>query len=245
MAWGNRRRFPQTPPSESPFMSAIALIPAAGHGSRFHEAGPKALVTLAGKPFLLHALERLAASGKVARAVIAIPEDHESAFRTVLARSPIPWMLTEGGVLRRDSVRNALSVANAADDDLVCVHDAARPLVDPVEVAAVVDAAEETGAAIAGFSLTETIKRVQGGKISETVPRNELVAAATPQVFRASILKKAMEKEGKREVTDDAELVERSGVSVSIVLTSRWNLKITYPEDLVWAEAYLASQSLG
>jgi 2-C-methyl-D-erythritol 4-phosphate cytidylyltransferase len=224
-------------------MSVIALIPAAGFGTRFHEAGPKALVPLRGKPFLLHALERLAASGRVDRAVIAIPEDHESAFRAALAGAPLPWRLTEGGVLRRDSVRNALSVANAADDDLVCVHDAARPLVDPVEVAAVVDAAAESGAAIAGYSLTETIKKVLSGRILETVPRHELVAAVTPQVFRASLLRKAMDKEARREVTDDAELVERSGTPVTMVLTSRWNLKITYPEDLVWAEAFLASQA--
>jgi 2-C-methyl-D-erythritol 4-phosphate cytidylyltransferase len=222
-------------------MAVIALIPAAGYGSRFHEAGPKALATLAGKPFVVHALDRLAASGRVDRAVIAIPEDQESAFRAALADAPIPWTLTEGGVLRRDSVRNAMADANAADDDYYCVHDAARPLVDPIEVAAVVDAAAVTGAAIAGFSLTETIKKVLSGKILETVPRHELVAASTPQVFRVSILKKAMEKEGKREVTDDSELVERSGVPVSIVLTSRWNLKITYPEDLVWAEAFLAA----
>lgn len=222
-------------------MSVVALIPAAGFGSRFHEAGPKALVTLAGKPFLLHALERLAASGRVNRAVIAVPEDHDAAFRAALAKSPLPWTLVDGGVTRRDSVQNAMAASEAADDDLLCVHDAARPLVDPVEVAAVVDAAVESGAAIAGFSLTETIKKVHTGKILETVPRNELVAASTPQVFRAAILRKAMEKEGKREVTDDAELVERSGVPVTVVLTSRWNLKITYPEDLVWAEAFLAA----
>jgi 2-C-methyl-D-erythritol 4-phosphate cytidylyltransferase len=75
------------------------------------------------------------------------------------------------------------------------------------------------------------------------VPRNDLVAATTPQVFRASILRAAVAKEGRRAVTDDSELVERNGTPVAVVLTSRWNLKITYPEDLVWAEAWLKTHA--
>jgi 2-C-methyl-D-erythritol 4-phosphate cytidylyltransferase len=98
----------------------------------------------------------------------------------------------------------------------------------------------ETGAAVAGFTMTETVKRVEAGRIRETVPREELAAATTPQVFRASLLAEAYEKEGKRDVTDDSALVERLGVPVLVVLTSRWNLKITYPEDLAVAEAFLS-----
>jgi 2-C-methyl-D-erythritol 4-phosphate cytidylyltransferase len=219
---------------------ALALIPAAGFGTRFHDGGPKALVPLAGKPLLLHALERLAASGRVSAAVIAIPSGLEDSFHAALKASPVSYVLVEGGVTRKDSVVNALKAAEVEDDGLVLVHDAARPLVDPLEVAAVVDAAAETGAAVACFALVNTIKRVQGGKVAETVPRSDLFAATTPQVFRVKILRKALEKEGNREVTDDSELVERSGAPVAIVLTSRWNLKITYPEDLEWAEAFLS-----
>jgi len=188
---------------------------------------------------VLHALERLAASGRVERAVIAVPADHRRDFEPVLAKAPLPCVLVDGGVTRRDSVANAFDASGAADKDLVLVHDAARPLVDPIEVAAVVDAAAVSGAAVAGFSLIETVKRVAAGKIVETVPRNDLVAATTPQVFRADLLRRAFEKETKRLVTDDSELVERLGTPVAVVLTSRWNVKITYPEDLVWAEAFL------
>jgi len=222
-------------------MAVVALIPAAGFGTRFHEAGPKALVSLAGKSLLLHALERLAESGRVDRAVVAVPSEYREAFEKELQRSPLPWTIVDGGVTRRDSVANALAGAGVEDADFVCVHDAARPLVDPIEVAAVVDAAAKSGAAVAGYSLIETVKKVQSGKVVETVPRNDLVAATTPQVFRASILRAAVAKEGRRAVTDDAELVERTGTPVAVVLTSRWNLKITYPEDLVWAEAWLAT----
>jgi 2-C-methyl-D-erythritol 4-phosphate cytidylyltransferase len=219
---------------------ATALVPAAGFGTRFHEGGPKALVLLAGKPLVLHALERLAASRRVASAVLAIPGGCESDFDAALRNSPLPYTLVEGGVTRAESVARAFAAADLpADDTLVLVHDAARPIVDPLEVKAVVDAADATGAAIAAFSLVETIKRVESGKVRATVPRGDLVAATTPQAFRAGILRRALAKEGGLEATDDAELVERAGGEVTIVLTSRWNVKITYPEDLAWAEAWL------
>lgn len=221
-------------------LAVIALIPAAGFGTRFHDSGPKALVTLAGKPLILRAIERLGASGRLDRAVVAAPDEHLEAFRTALASAPMPVEVVAGGITRKESVANAFRAAAPADDDFVCVHDAARPLVDPQEVASVVDAARETGAALAVSAMLDTVKRVDGGRVTETVSRADLVGAGTPQVFRASILRAALEREGHRAVTDDAELVERAGFPVSVVLTSRWNLKITYPEDLAWAEAFLA-----
>jgi 2-C-methyl-D-erythritol 4-phosphate cytidylyltransferase len=220
---------------------ATALVPAAGFGTRFHEGGTKALVLLAGKPLLVHALERLAASRRVSSAVVAIPGGCEAAFHAALKSSPLPYVLVEGGVTRRESVARAFAAADPEDGDaIVLVHDAARPLVDPLEVKAVVDAADATGAAIAAFSLVETIKRIEAGKIKATVPRGDLVGATTPQAFRAAILRKGLAKEGGPDATDDAELVERAGGEVTVVLTSRWNIKITYPEDLAWAEAWLA-----
>ena len=223
--------------------TAVALIPGAGIGARFHDDGPKALVRLAGKPFLLHALERLARSGRVQAVVVAGTPGYEEAFRDALASSPLPATLVTGGVTRRESVTNAFAAADPADGTLVLVHDAVRPLVDPAEVAAVVDAAAAHGAAIAACSMVDTVKRKKGGRIVETVSREELVAATTPQVFEASLFRKALARTGGAEVTDDAELVERAGGSVAVVLTSRWNIKITYPEDLEWAEAFLARGS--
>ena len=220
-------------------MTVVALIPAAGFGTRLNSPGPKALVRVAGRPLIRHVLDRLAASGRVDRAVLAVPEGQEGAFRRALRGAPMPVTLVPGGVTRRDSVRKALAASGAADEDLICVHDAARPLVDPDEVAAVVDAAGETGAAVAAVTMVDTVKRVASGRVVETVPRGELVAATTPQVIRADLLRRAFEAAGERDVTDDVELVERVGGAVRVVLTSRWNLKITYPEDLAAAEAFL------
>jgi len=223
---------------------AVALIPAAGLGTRFHDDGPKALVLLAGKPLLVHALERLAASGRVTSAVVAAAPGFEEAFRKALAASTIPVTVVEGGVTRRESVASALAAAAPADGTLVLIHDAARPLVEPLEVAAVVDAAAERGAAIAACAMVDTVKRARAGRIVETIPRGDLVAATTPQVFEASLLRKAMARTDGLEATDDAELVERAGGAVAVVLASRWNIKITYPEDLVWAEA-IVRQGVG
>ena len=223
-------------------MAVVALIPAAGLGTRFHDAGPKALVRLAGRPFLLHALERLAASGRVDRAVVAVSPGHEAAFGAALAGfDAIPVTTTPGGETRRDSVVAAWRASGAADDDLLCVHDAARPLVDPGDVAAVVDAAAEHGAALAGSPVTDTVKRVRDGVVVETVPRHDLLAAATPQVMRAGLLREAVGA-GLADATDDVELLERRGVRVRAVITSRWNVKITYPEDLARAEVWLAAE---
>lgn len=222
-------------------MAVVALIPAAGVGARFHDSGPKALVKLAGKPFLLHALERLAASGRVDGAVVAVSPGHEAAFAAALAPfRAIPVVTTPGGETRRDSVVAAWRASGAADGDLLCIHDAARPLVEPADVAAVVDAAAEHGAALAGSPVTDTVKRVRDGVVVETVPRHDLFAAATPQAMWAGLLREAVEA-GLADATDDVELLERRGVAVRTVVTSRWNVKITYPEDLARAEAWLAA----
>jgi 2-C-methyl-D-erythritol 4-phosphate cytidylyltransferase len=225
-------------------VAVVALIPAAGLGARFHDSGPKALVRLAGKPFLVHALERLAASGRVDRAVVAISPGHEPAFSAALAGfRGMPVTTTRGGETRRDSVVAAWRASGAADDDLLCVHDAARPLVEPADVAAVVAAAAEHGAALAGSPVTDTIKRVKDGVVVETVPRHDLFAAATPQVMRSGLFREAVEA-GLTDATDDVGLLERRGVAVRTVATSRWNVKITYPEDLQRAEAWLAAEEV-
>jgi 2-C-methyl-D-erythritol 4-phosphate cytidylyltransferase len=217
----------------------VALVPAAGFGTRFHESGPKALVRLCGRPLLLHALERLAASGLIDRAVVSCPVGFVASFEEALGGFSLPVTVVEGGSSRKDSVQSAFKGSELPDDDLICIHDAARPLVDPSEVAAVIQAAEKTGAAVACYSTVETMKQVANGRVLKTVPRNELVAASTPQVFRVSLFRAAIEKDSRHEVTDDAELLERMGVPVAVVLTSRWNIKITYQEDLTWAEAFL------
>jgi len=146
-----------------------------------------------------------------------------------------------GGKTRSASVRRGFEALGAADDDLVAVHDAARPLVSAAETGAVLAAAEACGAAIAAIPVVDTIKEIADGRIVGTLDRSRLAAAATPQAFRAAILRRVLED--GREATDEAGLCEALGISVAVVPVSRYAFKITTPEDLELAEAVLAARA--
>ena len=142
-----------------------------------------------------------------------------------------------GGATRSESVRNGL--AEVPDDaDVVVVHDAARPLATPALFSAVIEAVKSgADAAVPVVPVTDTVKRVEGDRVVETLDRAELVSVQTPQAFRADILRKAHASGG--EATDDASLVEAIGGTVVVVPGERNNIKITTPDDLRIAEALL------
>ena len=168
--------------------------------------------------------------------MIAAPPGHLEEIRALAERGEV----VEGGSTRSESVRRAFQACGAGGETLVCVHDAARPLVTAAEARAVLRAAEETGAAIAATPVADTLKRVAGGKILGTLDRSALWAAATPQAFRAELLARALEPGG--DATDEAALCEILGIPVAVVPVSRLCFKITAPEDLEIAEAILRSR---
>ncbi len=224
-------------------MSVAALVLAAGRGERLGQRLPKAFVALAGRPLLLHALEALASAGEISRLVPVIAEADLERYRALASSlAALPGLAEPafGGSERQDSVRAGLE-SLPADVTLVVIHDAARPLVRPAMVSRVIAEAREFGAAILAAPARDTIKRVRDGQILETPDRRECFAAQTPQVFRTELLREALAKaaaDGFRG-TDDAHLVERLGVAVRIVPGGPENLKITDPEDLSVAEAWL------
>lgn len=227
--------------------SVAVILPAAGSGQRFGTASNKLFATLAGRPLWIHALQRLAARPEVGRMVMAVAPQDRDRFESELAANPIPcpieWVL--GGEQRSDSVQAALAGLEGDDSiSWVAVHDAARPLVRDDDLAAVFAMAARTGAAILAAPVTATLKRDLGDRLgSETVDRRELYSALTPQVFRVGLLIEAYRKHNGRPATDDAQLVERIGHPVALVPGSADNLKITYPEDLLVAEAILAQRN--
>lgn len=149
--------------------------------------------------------------------------------------------IVTGGATRAESVRNGMDSIAAADNAIVAVHDGARPLVTPEEIAAVIAKAAETGAACLVAPVNDTIKSVEGGVINFTVDRSRLRRALTPQAFRYDILKRAFEEgEVSDAVTDECYLVEKLGVPITMVEGSATNIKITRPEDLIFAEAILS-----
>jgi 2-C-methyl-D-erythritol 4-phosphate cytidylyltransferase len=220
---------------------ALGVIVAAGSGVRLGRGEPKALVSVAGRPLLARTLETFAPAG-FDRLVVTAPPDRLEEFRRVAksAGTGLHAVVIAGGATRSESVRRAFEALLADDDDLVAVHDAARPLVTGDEIRAVVSAADRSGVAIAAIRIADTVKEVSDGRIVRTIDRSRLWAAATPQAFRAGILSRALAS--GRSATDEAALCEDLGIPVELVAVSRLGFKITTPEDLQLAEAFFRAR---
>jgi 2-C-methyl-D-erythritol 4-phosphate cytidylyltransferase len=225
-------------------MKASAIIVAAGSGTRLGAPTAKAFVELCGEPLIVRSLRTIAQVDSIFELVITIPAGMESAARDLAMKAglAIPVKITPGGAERQDSVRIALGLTSA-EADTVVIHDAARPFATPAMFAESIAATEHDDGGIVGIALADTLKRVNRGKIIETVARAGLYQAQTPQAFRRGILIRAHE-EGHRirlTATDDADLVERAGGSVVVVEGSAKNLKITTAADLEIARAIAGS----
>ena len=210
---------------------AVALVVAAGRGERLGTPVPKAFVNLAGRPMLewsVTALQRVAA---VTEIVVALPPG---------IAAPAGTIGVPGGTQRSHSVRAAL--AAAAHDDVVIVHDAARPLVTPELVSACLEALGDADAAIAATPVTDTIKECEDGRVVHTLDRSRLWAVQTPQVFRRAALERALAQDDAvvGAATDDASLIEAMGGTVRIVPAPPENLKVTTALDLRVAEMLLS-----
>ena len=217
-------------------MTTTAIIVAAGSGSRFKSDTPKQFLEINGKPVIEHTLDRFQSARSVDSIVLVLAADQTldtSAFSKVAK-------VVAGGSTRAESVRNGLV---AADSNIVAVHDGARPLVTVDEIERTIAKAKETGAACLAAPVTDTIKSIRGGEISDTLDRDMLRRALTPQAFKTEVLRKAFEKVDLNEsVTDECYLVEKLGHPIAIVEGSSRNIKITHPEDLILAEALLNSK---
>jgi 2-C-methyl-D-erythritol 4-phosphate cytidylyltransferase len=217
-------------------VTVAVLVPAAGSGVRMRAGTPKALLTLAGEPLLLHAVRRLRAVPRIGPIVVAAPADRLDDVAALLAGLDVT--VVAGGAERQDSVRLALAPL-PPDVDLVLVHDAARALTPAAVVDAVIDALLDGAEAVVPvLPVADTVKRVDGERVVETVDRADLRAVQTPQGFRRAVLEEAHRQDGA--VTDDAALVERLGRTVVTVPGSEEAFKVTRPFDLLVAEAVLA-----
>ena len=219
-----------------------AIIVAAGKSSRFFDKNyKKPYAPLAGKAVWLHSAERFIGRSDVKQVIIVIsPEDREDFMFKFGANVAILGIdVVDGGAERSDSVMKGLSRVKA-DIDFICIHDAARPCIVDEWITKVFDAAVKKDAAILAIPVSSTLKRVSGDQtIAETVSREGLWEAQTPQVFRRQLLLDAYAKRGDFRATDDAQLVERIGQKVAVVTGSLMNLKITTKEDLRLAEQAL------
>jgi 2-C-methyl-D-erythritol 4-phosphate cytidylyltransferase len=213
-----------------------AIVLAAGASRRF--GGDKLLAPLGGQPLLRQTLASFEMAAAISDLVLVVSPDRLDDFRVLCGAWQVGKLRTvcAGGARRRDSVYNGI---RATDADWVLVHDGARPLVTPALIDRCIGAALETGAAICGVPVADTLKVVnRDGLIERTVPREGLWAAQTPQVFRRTLLL-AAHAEHQEDVTDDAALLERMGYPVWVVEGAPWNIKVTRADDLALAEAIL------
>ncbi len=219
----------QRPRAFLPIMKIAAILVAAGSGSRFGGETPKQFLSLAGKPVIRHAAEAL------------LP--HVTALQPVGDAAPISAALAgldimppvPGGATRQASVAAGLEALAAFAPDVVLVHDAARPVLPAGTVPALLEALRTHDGAIPAVPVADTLKRVAGGRITGTVPRDGLFRAQTPQAFRYALLR-SLHANGDPAATDDASLLEAAGHPVAIVPGAEDNIKLTYAEDQVRLE---------
>jgi 2-C-methyl-D-erythritol 4-phosphate cytidylyltransferase len=217
---------------------AVMLL-AAGKSSRFHDKNyKKPFAPLANKAVWLHSAERFVNRPDVKQVILVIsPEDREYfQFKFAANAAILGIEAVDGGDERFDSVAKGLARVKP-DVEFICIHDAARPCLADEWISKVFEAGERTGAAILGIPVSSTLKRVGADhKVVETVARDGLWEAQTPQVFARQLLLDAHAKRGDFRATDDAQLVERIGHPVTVLAGSPVNLKIATREDLRLAE---------
>jgi 2-C-methyl-D-erythritol 4-phosphate cytidylyltransferase len=236
-------------------MQVFAILPAAGLGTRMAGPQPKQFLSLDGVPILIHSLRAFASVERVTAIYVAVRKTEMERTEAQIAEFGAEHNLAarvhvvEGGDHRQESVSHALAAVPAQPDDVILIHDAVRPLIDPDTINRTIDAVIEFGAAIVGLPAIDTIKQVErtahGALITSTIPREFVVLAQTPQGFRYGLLQRALadaEAEGFIG-TDEASVIERAGHPVAVVHGSQVNLKITQTGDLELAEFYLSRRT--
>jgi 2-C-methyl-D-erythritol 4-phosphate cytidylyltransferase len=233
-------------------MRVAVILPAAGLGTRMGRGSAektgtsrKQFMLLEGSPILMHTVRKFAASDRVSEIVVVAPAADLQWVGELLAVEfpPSRVRVVEGGNSRQQSVENGLG-ALRQQADLVAVHDAVRPFIDLETIHAAFDEAAESGAAIVGVPVVDTVKQVSRStgkvKIRATIPREKLVLAQTPQVFRRDLLERAFQlaREDGFIGTDEASMVERLDVEVNVVLGTDRNIKITKPGDMELAHLF-------
>ena len=224
---------------------ATSIFPAAGQSRRMKSATNKNFLEIDGQPILLHTLLKFSKSDKIDRLIVAAAVDEVEFVEEMLnsAEGLKPFQVVVGGSERQYSIANALKLVSD-DCDVVLVHDAARPLVSVETINSVVEAAKICGGAIAAVPEKNTIKVIDdNGFVVDTPQRSKLISVQTPQGFKREIIMQAYEQAERDNFlgTDDASLVERLGCKVKIVKSDYKNIKITTPEDILIAEAFLRS----
>lgn len=225
----------------------IAIIAAAGTGSRMASDRPKQFLQLAGTPIIFHTLKPFELCDSIHEVIVVLPAEEAAEFLAQAGKRGLRKLarVVPGGATRAESVKRGLQAIRSATAEIVAVHDGVRPFVTVEEIENTIDAARRDGAAILATPVTNTIKLVEGEEIVKTLNRRSLREALTPQCFRYELLRRAYDQIDVNDplLTDESALVERLGQAVTVVEGSTRNIKITTPLDLLLAEAFLKAST--
>jgi 2-C-methyl-D-erythritol 4-phosphate cytidylyltransferase len=225
----------------------IALVPAAGSGARLGTQTPKQYLELAHQPMLYHCLRAFAQVDRIEQTYVLLhPNDFiwETLDRTCFAGRVTA--LRCGGETRADTVHGGLAMLGPSVDtnDWVLVHDAARPFIAVAAIDTLIDAlAQDAVGGLLALPVPDTVKQEQEGRVVQTVARDHLWLAQTPQMFRYGLLREALTRSAGNSITDEAQAVEAMGLKPRLVRGDGRNFKITYPQDLVLAELLLGGHT--
>jgi 2-C-methyl-D-erythritol 4-phosphate cytidylyltransferase len=223
----------------------IAIIAAAGAGTRMAGDRPKQFLLLAGTPVIFHTLKPFEECEQIHEVIVVLPAEESAGFLSMAGKYGLRKLtrVVPGGATRADSVKRGLTAIRSATAEIVAVHDGVRPFVTVAEINSTIAAAQSDGAAILVAPVTDTIKQVGDRAVVKTLDRSSLRRALTPQCFQYELLRQAYQHADVNDpsLTDESALVERLGIPVTVVEGSSRNIKITTAEDFAIAEAMLAT----
>mgnify|MGYP001824942058 CR=1 FL=1 len=216
-----------------------AVIVAGGKGERFGNDIPKQFLNLHSKPVLSWSIE--AFFPLVKDLVVVLPEDQVDHWLNLSGSSieNIDYIITNGGRTRSESVLNGLNALPQSGDSLIAIHDAARPLITQNMIRDLFRSCEEHGNAVPVTKMRDSLRSIGDKGASKPLDRDRIVAVQTPQIFTGADLRKAYADHSQNSFTDDAGLVESAGMKVHLVNGDPWNIKLTYPDDLIVAESLI------
>lgn len=227
-------------------MNTVAIVPSAGLGVRFGSQIAKPFYLLGGKPIIVHTLLALQNSAFIKEIILVINKSDEELINRDIEKEKLRKIsaIVQGADTRFGSVKNGIEAIKERAD-FVLIHDGVRPFINDDLIGRCVLEAQESGAAIAAVPAKATIKEINPShEVMRTLKRNLLWEIQTPQVFKYDLIAKAYKQKPRGAITDDAYLVELMGHRIKIVSGSYYNIKITTPEDLVFAEAVLKGEEL-
>ena len=223
-------------------LQEYAIVVAGGKGTRIKSLVPKQFIELSGLPILMHTLSAFREYSSEIRIVLVLPQDDEERWKSLCAKHQfdVPLTIVHGGETRFQSVKNGLALV--PDNSLVAIHDGVRPLVSSDIIGASFRLAAVHGTAVTAVRLKDSI-RITDQDNTKAVDRSKFRLIQTPQTFKSELIKKAYQTKEEVSMTDDASVAEHAGHLISLFEGSYENIKVTTGDDLMVAEALLASRT--